>query len=408
MSKARETSLENMLRSDEKLKAFNNTVPAGILVLEVEEGKVVFSNRFFNETLGVGGDQILGSSWDEFFVDAAERQNLMLDFIAQGSVQDFELRLKSRDDRIVSGLASMSSIQVEDEELLLFAFVDITPIKVAEVALQESNAELERYVIELDASKRDLEQQAAEVVEIAENEATLNEQLKYEVDVKNRFFSIISHDLKSPFTSLLGMTQVMSQMAKSLSKEQLVEYSCNVNEAGNRVFELLQNLLEWSRLQMEGARVEPEEVSLTELGGESIDILKPISLEKGIMLTNNIERTNVFVDPDMVRTVFRNLIANALKFTPSGGKVELSTVLLGDRVQITVSDTGVGMSEENASNIFSLDQKTSTLGTEGEIGTGLGLPLCKDMLERNRGSIWAESTPGGGSRFHFTLPVGPK
>jgi len=267
--------------------------------------------------------------------------------------------------------------------------------------------EIRLRAIEAEAAQQTMAIQAAEMIDLAENEAIFNEKLKYEIDVKNRFFSIVSHDLKSPFTSLLGMTHMMSQMADTFSKDKLVEYANNVNEAGERVFELLQNLLQWSRLQMEGAKLEAEVIPLDELAQECIDILKPMALEKDITLTNNIKKTAAFADPEMVRTVIRNLIANSLKFTQFGGTVEVSSSGDGDMVQVTVTDTGVGMSAKQAKNIFSLDQKTSTAGTAGEKGTGLGLPLCKDMLERNGGRIWVESILGEGSQFNFTLPIGP-
>ncbi len=231
--------------------------------------------------------------------------------------------------------------------------------------------------------------------------------LKYEVDVKNRFFSIIAHDLKSPFTSLLGMTQMMSQMAGSFSKEKLVEYATLVNESGDRVFELLQNLLEWSRLQMEGGKFEQQIISLHDLSQESINMLYPVAVEKNITLTNAINNDAAYADPDMVQTVIRNLISNALKFTPSDGEVEISSAKKDGFIQVTVSDTGVGISKEQAANVFALDQKTSTVGTAGEKGTGLGLPLCKEMIEKNDGMIWVESTTDEGSRFHFTLPIEP-
>ncbi|NQU57839.1 MAG: PAS domain-containing sensor histidine kinase [Rhodospirillales bacterium] len=284
---------------------------------------------------------------------------------------------------------------------------DSTERKAAEVALHLSQQLLQKQVVELKYSEERLEAQAIDLVELAENEGALNEQLKYEIDIKNRFFSIISHDLKSPFTSLLGMTKMMSQMADSFSKDKLVEYANSVNEAGERVFELVHNLLDWSRLQMDGEKLEPEIIPLDKLAQESIEILKTTALEKNIALTNKIKKTTAFADKEMVRTVIRNLVANSLKFTPSGGSVEVSSRKHGDLVQVTVTDTGVGMSTDQTEKIFSLDQKTSTTGTAGEKGTGLGLPLCRDMLERNGGDIWVESTPGEGSRFHFTLPIGP-
>ena len=278
----------------------------------------------------------------------------------------------------------------------------------AEESLQRNKEELETAVIELNASREDLEQRAVRLAELLENEAALIGRLEYEATVKDRFFSIIAHDLKSPFTSLLGMTQMMSKLADKLGKDQLVEYATNVNEAGEQVFELLQNLLEWSRLQMEGTRLDVEILPLRELAQECLIISKPMALEKEIRLTNKIKNATAFADRSMVQTVIRNLIANSLKFTPPHGSVEISSQNQGDAVQITVSDSGVGMSMEHAGKLFALDQKTSTKGTAGETGTGLGLPLCKDMVERNGGSIWVESAPGAGSRFHFTLPAEPQ
>jgi signal transduction histidine kinase len=232
-----------------------------------------------------------------------------------------------------------------------------------------------------------------------------NEMLRYEVGVKNRFFSIISHDLKSPFTTLLGMTSMMSQMADNFSKEKLVEYAVNVNEAGDTVFELLQNLLEWSRLQMEGDMIEPQIISLHDITQENINILSPMAKGKDITLKSTIKKDIAYADQDMVQSVIRNLIINSLKFTPSGGEIEVSSRKNGDLIHVTVKDTGVGIIKEKIDKIFALDQKTSTIGTAGENGTGLGLPLCKEMLEKNGGKIWVESTPGEGSKFHFSLPM---
>ena len=405
MDEEHKQSFEYLLSHDENLKIFNNTVPAGILVLRVDDGKVVFSNQFFYQTLGLEGDQVLGSSWDQFFVDPEERQSLMLKFVNHDEVHDYGLRLKRRDGGVVWGLASMSALLIEEEDLLLFSFIDISRLKATEAALQNSKEVLELKLAELATSQENLERQGAELVEYAEQQAELNQRLKYEADVKNQFFSIISHDLKGPFTSLLGMTKMMSQMADGLSKDKLVEYAADVNGAGERVFDLMQNLLEWSRLQMEGAKQEPTTILLDELVEQSIGVFKPIALEKGIVLSSLVANSKAFADPHMVQTVIRNLIANSLKFTPSGGTVEVSSCQDGDLTQVTVTDTGVGMSTEQADKIFSLDEKTSTTGTAGEKGTGLGLPICKDMIERNDGRIWVESKQGQGTQFHFVIPT---
>ncbi|MEH6348402.1 MAG: transporter substrate-binding domain-containing protein [Bermanella sp.] len=233
------------------------------------------------------------------------------------------------------------------------------------------------------------------------------DKLKQEVYIKNRFFSIIAHDLRSPFHTLLGFTQLISQSANTLSKEELVECAVQLNDQGNMVFELLQNLLEWSRLQMEGEKQEATTVQLAELTQEIIAILSFTASEKDISLVNNINNECAFADTNMVRTVMLNLITNSIKFSRAGGAVIISASNNANMVQVNVTDTGIGMSQDQAKKIFSLDHKVSTIGTAGERGTGLGIPLCKEMLERNKGKIWVESTIGEGAVFHFTLPIAP-
>ena len=233
------------------------------------------------------------------------------------------------------------------------------------------------------------------------------EKLKQEVYVKNRFFSIIAHDLRSPFNSLLGLTELISQSANRFNKEDMIEYSMHLNKQGNKVFELLKNLLEWSRLQMEGEEQEAIMIKLAELTQEIMATLNLTALKKDISLVNNINNECAFADQNMVRTVILNLITNSIKFSRAGGSVIVSASNNGNMVQVSVTDTGVGMSEDQAKKVFYLDHKTSTTGTAGEEGTGLGIPLCKEMLERNKGEIWVESIIGEGSMFHFTLPIAP-
>ena len=260
------------------------------------------------------------------------------------------------------------------------------------------------YVNRLANSRDLLEQQVKE--RTSELKAA-NTKLKYELDVKTRFFSIISHDLTGPFTSLLGMTEMMSLKASSMSSDQLAEYATNTNKAGVQVFELLDNLLEWSYLQMENTNLSAEIIRLDKLAQECLDIHSPIAQKKDITLTNRIEDSTAFADPKMVRVVFRNLIANAIKFSPTGGVVKISAHNADGMVQITVSDTGVGVTPDQVVNIFSLTQGASTSGTAGEKGTGLGLPLCKEMIEENGGRIWVDSLAGEGAHFHFSLPIKP-
>ena len=231
--------------------------------------------------------------------------------------------------------------------------------------------------------------------------------LKHEISVKNRLFSIVAHDLKSPFNSLLGMTQMMSTMGDNLNKKKMAEYASDVHETGEHVFELVQNLLEWARLQLDGTTIAPSKISLSTLVERSVEILDPIAKDKNIQISSSACECLVYADPQMIQTVIRNLLANAIKFTPSGGRITLSSA--PDETQkmahFVIEDTGVGIPEHLFDELFSIDQKITTLGTDGEAGTGLGLPLTKEMVERNGGEIWVESQVGKGSKFHVTLPL---
>lgn len=250
-----------------------------------------------------------------------------------------------------------------------------------------------------------LEQKAVEMAELAEQEATLNRQLKYESDVKDRFFSIISHELISPFSALLAGTELMSKQAHLYDKEALVELAGKVNERGQGVFNLLRNLLDWSRLQIDGANFVPVALSLDSVTRESIDILAPVADEKNIRIVSGVTDEKAYADPNMVDTVLRNLITNAIKFSHADSEIKISASKNAGMTQVTVSDTGVGIAKDRVDRIFDLERLSSTAGTKGEEGTGLGLSLCKEMVELNGGEFWFESEEGKGSQFHFTLPA---
>ncbi len=250
-----------------------------------------------------------------------------------------------------------------------------------------------------------LEQKALEMAELAEHEANLNRQLKYESQVKDKFFSIISHDLISPFGALLTGTEMMSRYADTYSKEKLVELAEMIHGRGQNVFNLLRNLLDWARLQIDGVNFEPENTDLRRVVERCLGLLSPSAIDKGITIVNAIDDRVVFADPNMVDTVMRNLISNAIKFTSPGGEIRISAATDRKTTRVTVSDTGVGIAKSRLDRIFELDRIVSTVGTGGEPGTGLGLPLCKEMVELNGGRFWIDSVECEGSRFHFTLPV---
>ena len=231
--------------------------------------------------------------------------------------------------------------------------------------------------------------------------------LRNEIAVKNRLFSIISHDLKSPFTALLGMTKIMSSMGDRFEKPKLIDYAHDVHSAGEHIFELVHTLLDWSRLQMDGSKFEPRDSSAYDLIQTSINVLKPAAANKHQELTITGSDINIHVDHDMFQSVIRNLLGNAIKFTPEAGQINIhiEPSSENDFAAITVSDTGTGISPGLIDDIFAIDKKTTTQGTQGEVGTGLGLPLTKELVERNGGTIWVETSKRHGTQFSFTVPL---
>lgn len=224
--------------------------------------------------------------------------------------------------------------------------------------------------------------------------------------MKTHLFSIISHDLKGPLSSLYAFITLheMDALEKKDMDRVMPELLTRFRYTSN----LLNNLLNWARSQLEGFTVEPEIIRLHEILSESISVLKPRSGEKNIEIAEELDPDlTAYADPNMIKLVFLNLVSNAVKFTPTGGKV----VVKGNKeerfVRICISDNGVGIPEEKLKQLFDISSIHTTKGTESEKGTGLGLMLCNDFIRRNGGSLKAESTPGAGSTFCFTLPLSP-
>jgi len=223
---------------------------------------------------------------------------------------------------------------------------------------------------------------------------------------KDKFFSIIAHDLRGPFTALLGFSSLLSSGIGKFDQAKVEEYGGAVHESAERMLKLLENLLEWSRLQMGQLEFVPGTVNLKEIIDTNLGLFAPTAKEKAIQLIGKtVKPLNVFADAHMVDAIVRNLVNNAIKFTPEQGHVAVSARRSGNWGEVEVLDTGVGMSADKAARLFQLDQKTSTAGTAGETGTGLGLLLCKELVERQGGRIHVESTEGEGSSFRVTLPL---
>lgn len=218
---------------------------------------------------------------------------------------------------------------------------------------------------------------------------------------KNKFFSIISHDLRGPVKNIVLMAQLLYQPGnKTIDPDKIAKL---IESSANNLSSLLDNLLKWSRLQMNKIEFQPENFDLKKVADDVIINILVHAHQKSIEIENRIpEKTIVFADQNMISTVLRNLISNSLKFTEKGGMIEITGKQLADKIEISVNDNGVGMPREIANKIFSIDFKHTTKGTNKEEGTGLGLKLCKEFVEKNGGTIYVESTVGVGSKFIFT------
>ncbi len=223
---------------------------------------------------------------------------------------------------------------------------------------------------------------------------------------KDKFFSIIAHDLKSPFNSLLGFSEMLALHAETQNTEQVVEYSNIIHNSTKKLFNLVENLLQWSKAQLGTTKYSPEQTDVYLLANNIISLLRLNAEEKDIVISSKMSRDIVgWVDENLFNTVMRNLLSNAIKFSRVGSMIQVTGVREGDMMRISVADTGVGIRSENLEKLFAIGTNISTKGTFNEQGTGLGLILCKEFVEINKGTIWAESEYGNGSTFHFTVPV---
>ncbi|MBI9055075.1 MAG: PAS domain S-box protein [Bacteroidales bacterium] len=223
---------------------------------------------------------------------------------------------------------------------------------------------------------------------------------------KDRFFSIIAHDLKNPFNNLMGISQLLVQGFERMTPEKVKYFHKGLYDISKHGYELLINLLEWSKSQKGNIEFNPNELDLNKLIEETFLLFNTKANQKEIALTNTVEaNTIISADINMLKTILRNLVSNALKFTDRGGAIEVCTQTTNTHIEITVRDTGIGISPEAVNNLFKLDEYISTEGTENETGTGLGLILCKEFVETHSGKIWVESKVGFGTKFVFTLPI---
>jgi PAS domain S-box-containing protein len=337
-------------------------------------GNIIDVNPAWEKSTGYKKNEVLNRNFDEFLRDE-EKERFHKDFNSfkqKGEISNirFEIRKKSG-----STIHVNYSGKIEKDSKGKFVrthcvFNDITLQLKAERTLIKS----EQRLMELNATK-------------------------------DKFFSIIAHDLKNPFNDLMGFTQLLSMNIDKYDKSKIENFVKIIHQSSKLAYNLLENLLDWSRAQTGNLNFDPEEIHINELIIENINLLKSTAKNKNITIYPEIDcDVSVNADKNMIRTVIRNLISNAIKYTNLGGFIKVSINKNKKFCQVNISDNGIGISEDNVNKLFKIDESFTTVGTEREKGTGLGLILCKEFIEMNGGKIFAKSEIGKGSTFSFTLP----
>ncbi len=372
---------ENALKeSEHSYRTLTENIPGLVYRVYIQENnKVVFYNNMLEKFLGLSENDIQSTNYDFLgnFILPEDKYRIEKEIalaLNDKQVYDIEFRIKDINGSIKYIMGRGKPVLDKNDNLLFVdgVFFDNTKQKEVEKELNETIAS------------------------------------------KDKFFSIIAHDLKGPLAGFMGYTKTLVNEFNKLTFNEIIDITTTLNESAQKLYSTLENLLEWSRTQTGRIEFKPELIDLREIAFNITYILKQNANDKNIMLASNIyDETIVKADKNMITTVIRNLVANAIKFTDDYGRVTISakeiTELVGGQPKkfflISVEDNGIGIDDIGVSKLFRIDENVTTIGTSGEKGTGLGLILCKEFIEKHNGRIWAESERGKGSSFNFTIPV---
>ena len=375
---------ETMLReSNDKFSKVFYLNPSICGLTDLATGEYVEVNEAFYKVLGFDKDEVIGKTPIELgILTESDIKSVLEKTNSFNQLYNIDATLRTKDGSIRQVLMSAENITVNNKILRYTVVNDITERKHLEDEISRTNLELQRRNSE-----------------------------------KDKFFSIIAHDLRSPFTGLLGLTELMTAEGNKMSIEEYDQMSNLLRESVVNVYQLLENLLEWAMVQKNMVDFTPIELRLSDIFSLSIKSIEERARQKAITIFlacpdsigESTEVEKIFADEKMISTVLRNLLTNAIKFTKKGGEVTIGAKETeAGMVEISVTDTGVGIPADVIDKLFIAGEKVGTTGTEGEPSTGLGLILCKEFVEKHKGKIWVESREGVGSTFYFTLQLSGK
>ncbi len=354
---------KQLLAENEKFKLLFSTSPDAVAITRMDTGEFLDVNDGFYDVLGYKREELINKKV-QLWANLSSRQELVLNLQENDYYGNFETEMIHRNNTKLTVIISARRIVLDGHNCILSVVKDISFRKAAEEKLKELNS------------------------------------------TKDKFFSILAHDLKNPLGSFYSVAELLNDEYDNIPEPSKRQYLGIIRESARQLYSLLENLLTWSRSQRGLINFNPTGFDIYSLADNSIQILQISASAKQITLLNNVPK-DIFVNADMnlANAIIRNLMSNAIKFTDNGGEISVTAIdSTSDYVAIAVKDSGIGISKETIKDLFKIDKSVSTLGTNGESGTGLGLILCREFVEMHNGRIWAESELNVGTTFYFTLP----
>lgn len=399
---------ESILQERNQLRTLIDSIP-DVIFIKDRQSRFVVVNEMVAGVMGTKPEALIGKTDFEFYTpDLAQRyyddeQAIMQ--AGEAKINFEEPHLDEHGNRII---LSTSKVPLKNSNGEVMGIVgigrDITRLKRIEVQLRKKTEDLQETNRMLEQRQEEIMDQSEELAAQAQNLTITNTELERLNKTKDKFFSIIAHDLRNPFNAIMGFSDLLCHDFNEMDDKQKLGLLELINSSSESAFYLLDNLLQWARTQTDKIKFSPEYFELSEVVNQVIDLNGIIVEKKQVSIESAIPgSTRVYADKNMIHTVIRNLISNAIKFSHKGGKVSVSSFENGAMTEVVIRDEGIGMSRKNLSMLFRIDTYYSTSGTSGESGTGLGLIICKEFVEKNSGRIRATSKEGVGTAISFTL-----